>query len=123
MKQEFILYEQALSLKELDFNETCLGYCNSFFKNDIIKEGINGCVNSALESNEVTLPLYQQAFRWFREKYNLHTTIHPDKWCEISKDGLVVKDTCSYKTYKEAEIECLKKLIEIVKGDFNHNGD
>ena len=55
------------------------------------------------------------AFRWFREKYGLQITIHPDKWCEISKDGLVLKDTYSFKTFEEAELECLKKLIEICR--------
>lgn len=58
--------------------------------------------------------------RWFREKYNLHSTItsiSQESWqWHITKPGeslgkLYEED---FYTYEEAELECLKKLIEIV---------
>ena len=65
----------------------------------------------------VGAPLYQQAFRFFREKYNLHSYIEgaypwfrfyinseDDRW-EGHKEM----------TYEEAELACLRKLIEIAK--------
>ena len=64
-------------------------------------------------------PLYQQAFRWFREKHRLISSV------DISEEGtaqehyfVTISTQGSYgffKTYEEAELECLKKLIEIVK--------
>ena len=132
MKKEFIPYKQALALKELEFDEPCFGYCLLSFKKDIIKEGIKGCVNSALEKNEIALPLYQQAFRFFREKYNIQSSIifyseslgikkilshyqiqidylSNGKWCYFE----TLSDDVIYKTYEEAELACLIKLIEI----------
>ena len=71
-------------------------------------------------------PLYQQAFRWFREKYQLVNYIEyyaewnfeifriDDKIAEV-QDDVNVDYTFKGGTYEEAELECLKKLIEILK--------
>jgi hypothetical protein len=75
----------------------------------------------------LTVPLYQQEFRWFREKYDLfgcidlHTST-PIHWY-IRIDDIIKNDyvyhsednDLKFKTYEEAELECLKQLIEIVK--------
>ncbi len=122
MEKEFIPYEQALALKELGFDKLCFGYCLMSFKKDIVKEGINGCVNSALESHEVALPLYQQAFAWFRDKHKLHCS--PEYVLTGQSKG--IRFQINYYSditilskwrdkYEEAELECIKKLIEIVK--------
>lgn len=69
-------------------------------------------------------PLYSQAFRWFREKHNLDKTI--DSWTEQPMIDEIWDKAYQYyingeahhpyfKTYEDAELECLKKLIEIVK--------
>ena len=59
MNKEFVPYEQALALKELGFDEPCFGYYD---------EG----GNLYTEMVEVLkAPLYQQAFRFFREKHNV----------------------------------------------------
>ena len=60
------------------------------------------------------------AFRWFREKYGLFTHIEKG---ENPKNFYPIIDNVSYKYnpklwfdfYEEAELECLKKLIEVVK--------
>jgi hypothetical protein len=52
----------------------------------------------------VLAPLFQQAFRWFREK-------HRSKHIWIMDELL---DTGEY-TYDEAELACLKYCIEIVE--------
>ena len=111
MEKEFIPYEQALELKELGFDKPCFRFYNIegklvpeiiISKNQIDKLNLDKCCIS---------PLYQQAFRFFREKYFLHVPI-------MVKEGVWYFDkfsTKGYKTYEEAELECLKKLIEIVK--------
>ena len=125
MEREFIPYEQALALKELGFGEKCLGY---FFENKLYTEE-SGDVVKYFKS-DLTAPLYQQAFRWFREKYSLEGYIN----LSDSKEGDYFyyfnyintnnipnrREHCdffigNYKTYEQAELECLKKLIEIVK--------
>jgi len=121
MKNEFIPYEQALALKELGFDEPCL---EAYDKNGMLYYSITDKLVSAVNFNLNTpclAPLYQQAFRWFREKYQLHSTItsiSQESWqWHITKPGeslgkLYDED---FYNYEEAELACLDKLIEIVK--------
>ncbi len=39
------------------------------------QNGTKGDIREGLGLGEVTAPLYQQAFRWFRDKYDIHYTI------------------------------------------------
>jgi len=130
MNKEFITYEQALALKELGFKEKCLA---SFYTYDIenFKEDkfdYRGKFNVDYYSEDdyiintdksyyIATPLYQQAFRWFREKYRLYPII--DSFVGVK--GVVkffyklpMYDE-TFDTYEEAESACLDKLIEIVK--------
>ena len=123
MNKEFIPYEQALALKELGFDEPCLKYWNSIGEYFDQKDWFNWNQYEII----ISIPLYQQAFRWFREKYSLfgcidlHTST-PIHWY-IRIDDIIKNDymyhsedeNLKFKTYEEAELECLKKLIEIVK--------
>jgi hypothetical protein len=67
MIQEFIPYEQALALKELGFDFEDYDILGFYSK----KYGVT--THSQLTKNDEynPAPLYQQAFRWFREKHNL----------------------------------------------------
>jgi hypothetical protein len=126
MNKEFIPYEQALELRELGFDEPCLcRYCIVTKWEEPTGEillQLSDCELS--ERNLVKAPLYQQAFRWFRDKHKLcgdvrfyerfrfHYTffVHDIKYCEQS-DTMYI----DYESYEEAELACLNKLIEIVK--------
>jgi hypothetical protein len=121
MKKEFIPYEQALALKELGFDEPCLMY---FDKDKQLMYCPHWFNNSSLIENEIntSAPTWQSAFRWFREKYNIvgnvknlntHTTKH--KFYAEIVEPITVSSYSIYDTYEEAELECLKKLIEIIK--------
>jgi hypothetical protein len=126
MEKEFIPYEQALALKELGFDEPCLGvYYES--KTFYIYTKSKGVKNSDKTSQSwvFTAPTFSQAFRWFRETYNLHSCVAPVYEDEINKvilywfwiqgfDSFEDEDI-NYKTPEEAELACLNKLIEIVK--------
>jgi hypothetical protein len=63
MNKEFIPYEQALELTALGFNEECLAVVNV---NSYELKIINGSYNEELY---LPIPLYQQAFRWFRNQH------------------------------------------------------
>lgn len=129
MEKEFIPYEQALALKELGFDEPCIAcYTENAFgstpeqKVQYWREPIGGNDDYVF----VLAPLYQQAFRWFREKYDLYSQT-PSTCIEESNrifynnpiydelDNIVFDSMEQYTTYEEVELECLKKLIEIVK--------
>jgi len=117
MEKEFIPYEQALDLKELGFNEPCLKYWNGIGKYFDQKDWFDWNQSEYF----VSVPLYQQAFRWFREKYEYEVSIHK----LIEEDGYMASirwegvedifDQVEGNTYPEAELACLIKLIEIVK--------
>ena len=136
MEKEFVSYEIALELKELGFDEPCFGYYRpngnlEYVESHIVKDFSYLAKNSEWQ-DLVAAPLYQQAFRWFREKYNLRGFIgfRPNVKqfdCHIYDMSLSGKEYTEQRTmeefnkdpkvgtYEEAELECLKKLIEIVK--------
>ena len=102
MNKEFIPYELAVKLKALGFDEECLSY----YFNKQLSFGSKTSYGEVVEA-----PLFQQAFRWFREKYNLHFPIAvSDGFWFFERWRIGV-----YKTYEEAELACLTKLIEIVE--------
>ncbi len=79
MEKEFCTYEQALALKELGFDEKSLAYW--FNETPLNPEGQclvyyqkpydNTKITNGVIREYSWAPLYQQAFRWFREKYDL----------------------------------------------------
>jgi hypothetical protein len=112
MKKEFVTYELSLELKQLGFDKPCFGvYFNSTQELFIGKK-----VNQYTEDVRTSAPTYSQVFRWFREKYNLHQFI---EYIEVADryDWWVRHYMQHAKTYEEAELACLKKLIAIVKGN------
>ena len=131
MTQEFVPYEQALALKELGFDEPCFGYYNI---DPYLETPAFNMVKPFEHEWCLPAPLYQQAFRWFRKKYKLNseTPYLPN----VEKYGIVVSDMtikpkdlsknenfkrgveitnnfAQYDTHEEAELACLKKLIQI----------
>ena len=124
MEDLFIPYEQALTLKELGFDEPCLGYYDHDLGLFLLK------YFNYNSTEAVSAPLYQQSFKFFREKYGLASVIHLKMsnnkrkiWFNICElDNRLVKSMYfksyvkgMFKTYEEAELECLKELIKIVK--------
>ena len=145
----FVPYEQALALKELGFDEPCLGW---YSKDGTFYEG-----KMTIHQGLLSAPLYQQAFSFFREKYNIHYAMKPilgskngydsfpmlgwdydifvtnretknsyymgypvGEWFTATLDNFDEGETLSDLNihplnYEEAELECLNKLIEIVK--------
>lgn len=147
MEKEFIPYEQALALKELGFDELCFGVYKWFFngkkkyidlymdsniyiKNSLCKEKPK---YNILSSQSVSAPTFSQAFRWFREKYDLHGITFKNKKNKFYNEGIkthsytimgnynnVLYNILSneYKLlFEETELKCLKKLIKIVKNE------
>ena len=125
----FVPYKIALELKELGFDEPCFAFYG-LSRDDYktirlsIFQNLKTDYLPDIHHLDVTCdaPLYQQAFRFFREKYGLHYIICKN----IQMDGygyrevilipyMEENENTIFKTYEEAELECLKKLIEIAK--------
>ena len=78
MEKEFIPYEQALDLLEMWGDED----------------------TEYTPMSMLIAPLYQQAFRWFREEYNLDKVI--DNWAEQSVNGEIWSKAYQYYINGEA---------------------
>lgn len=127
MNKEFVPYDIALQLKELGFNEDCLAYYNTAVSSKDLETTDWWGKKENDFSYALIAPLYQQAFRWFRERYGLYSYIEPvlveAAKSPIKYDYVILeKDSDSenynnlpYHTYTEAEDACIRKLIEIVK--------
>jgi hypothetical protein len=126
MKKEFANYEQSLAVKELGFDEQCFSFYDSdgelYESEGYYKKGYN------VSDEEVIAPLKQQAFRWFRENYNVLAAVYSNAsgylyewhdsiggthrgWSEYEGPN----DSGVWDTYEEAEDACIDKLIEIIK--------
>jgi len=132
MKREFLTYEQSLGMRAIGFTEPCLAYYDKDgdFLGDIsVNEDTDNLYTNAdfvmyqdFKVADVSAPTFSQAFRWFREKYNLIGLVEGgyDNGKNIFtyviwngfKDNIIDE---YYETYEEAELACLNKLIEIVK--------
>lgn len=119
MENEFIPYDQALALEVQGFDEPCLAWYEvggSSLRPNATKVTLS-TVHTNSNSYMVSAPLYQQAFRWFRkhELYHeilLDTTTYPKYTYRIVNSfGAMIIAEHLYKTYEEAELECLKYLI------------
>jgi hypothetical protein len=127
MNKEFVTYAEALALKELGFDKICFGRFNNE-GNLVIAHTEKYIISNGVDRSKffTLAPLYQQCWRWFREKYGLEGVIQQAKdftwyrWeiSQYNEDGKAyVADWYEYKTYKEAELACLDKLIKIVKNN------
>ena len=124
MNKEFIPYEQALELKELGFDDKCFAAMDMYSNIDYGSEMYDWIKNGeTVQSTWAALPLYQQAFRWFREKYGLYSEIFVDDnktfgflISSFIEEGRLDKPlTRLFNTYEEAELGCVKQLIEIIE--------
>jgi hypothetical protein len=122
MEKEFLDYTEALELKAIGFDEPCFAFFNgthlSFSRFDTLGKLLD--IGKCLEA-----PTFSQSFRWFREKYGLYSCIMYSSdgiikggyspMIDIMKPHKAILDFNNYDTFEEAELECLKKLIKIVK--------
>jgi uncharacterized protein YuzE len=152
MKKEFIPYDQALELKELGFDDECLLQYSLTYDEDDKTIGVELFnASDCFVTSTIKAPLYQQAFRWFRNqvspqivinekgdsvqgmlsllplvylnnyeiqviKESIYHTLDNFSGAEIpSYQAAHIFNGYTVPTYEEAELACLKKLIEIVK--------
>ena len=118
MGKEFVPYEQALALKELGFDEPCVAIFG--INNELnVDDGFYKQEN--YHKDTVLAPLYQQAFRWFRDEHGMSGSIQIEhdayQWSiyEEGETSGLASDNWDGTDYEEAELACLKKLIEIVE--------
>jgi hypothetical protein len=125
MNKEFVPYEVANELKQLGFDYQCIHH----YKKNM--EGRHSTIptfemntpfgkNHNSFTSRVSAPTYSQAFRFFRDKYDLYADIYRigkkfNAGIEDMNIGSSKETVVEGVDYEEAELECLRKLIELVK--------
>ena len=120
--KDFTLYPEALELKQIGFDEPCLAWATLEYPNNIhIGNRYKTHRETDLPTKPFGVPTYSQAFRWFREKGYETWIPHNEegyqfviKWEFEHTGGIEVLRKIN--SHEEAELECLRDLIEIVKG-------
>ena len=136
MEKEFVPYELALRMKQLGFDEPCFAW---YYGKDLWmvdqeeSKPMNYRQNPIRGGNGIHAPLFQQVFRWFREKYSgYHGVSDTDFLFELTINGEFIRVTSTLKenrifqengsSYEEVELACLTKLIEIVEQKQKEDG-
>ena len=130
MNKEFIPYEQALKIKELGFDEKCLtSYandkdlmsvwnvdtqfeCATIMKDEPDKAYIFN--SNFKDSNWCSAPLYKQAFRFFREKYDFTYSIGKTNIAVVHY-GITTQLLQNNDSYEAAELAAIKWFIDVAK--------
>ena len=136
--KDFVPHKESLQLAELGFDELV------FAKYQKMSEGAKYQLqllakerNCNILDTAISAPTFLQAFRFFRKKYGLQSYINPELpfsynnpkytviFIKTTKNFVTYKDDTiwvkkdierkRFNSYEEAELECLRKLIEIVK--------
>ena len=119
MQEQFVTYEIALKLKELGFDEKCLGY---YAGDHLILS-----VRQQYYPNKVTkAPLWQQVIDWFEKQglivyCNIVITMHweyhigPAYPPMEEKYGNWIHSQYEYSTRKKAREQAILKCIELCK--------
>ena len=146
MEKDFIPYDRALRMKALGFDEPCL----AFYNGKHLDLGVWDWEYPAGDKRRnigqcPSAPTFSAAFRWFREKYKLHSVASFDKFIDEDNDvelddpyftyyysinelwdntkdynkfvrGFMnVASSRDFMSQEEAELACLDKLIEIAE--------
>ena len=117
IEKEFAPYQESFELKELGFDEPCLGwYQESNYGTEKVHVDSHWKTHlSGLEDEDfLSAPTFSQAFRWFREKYSVHSS--PRKYDETNwwvEWGTWTSPV--FETFEEAELAWLRKLIQTIK--------
>ena len=135
MEKEFVPYELAVKLKALGFSNSYSigGYQGGavfYYEEGKLYYDGRPMYSSDSHAGQIDAPLYQQAFRWFREKYRLNgllnhypntkewdCSVHNLEWSgkELMEYIKTEDRSLRYPKHEEAELACLEKLIEIVE--------
>jgi len=112
MEKEFVPYELALRMNQLGYkkegvDEDCFAFYDEEEYLFTVRE------QDDIDEEWLIAPTFSQAFRWFRENHDLNYVIVKAESWFYTINGCNTQE--GFNTYEEAELACLKKLIEIVE--------
>ena len=138
LEKYFVPYEESMELKRLGFKEECLFTYSSNTKElgVTLPTSANNLAINIQDFNTLypgvelcSAPLFSQAFNFFRDKYNLdaHVRMFNKRYSErcywkisdFNSEGILGYSDFA-ENHQQAEIDCLNKLISIVKNEYKN---
>jgi hypothetical protein len=115
MEKEFLPYQESLVLKELGFNEKCAAH---YLDEDDLELKWKIYRNLSINMTYlVQAPLFQQAFRFFRDKFNFRYSIGNTNVSVVHYGTTqLLQDNA---TYEDAELATIRFFIEKAKQQIN----
>ena len=131
IENEFVDYNTALALKKLGFDEPCILLYRGLDTQPVCQMSYDFKTEKNSDYNDatnywLTVPTFSQCFSWFREKYNIDSEFYMNHeygikfytYLLLELKGSVITHLSGFsgrfETHEETQLECLKKLIEIV---------
>ena len=117
MNREFLPYQESLELKELGFKEKCAAHYVDEYDSELeLKWKIYRNLSFNTD-NCVQAPLFQQAFRFFRDKFNFRYSIGNTNVSVVHYGTTqLLQDNA---TYEDAELATIRFFIEKAKQQIN----
>jgi hypothetical protein len=111
MNREFLPYQESLELKELGFNEKCAAH---YLDEDDLELKWKIYRNLSINMTYlVQAPLFQQAFRFFRDNFNFRYSIGNTNISVVHYGTTqLLQDNA---TYEDAELATIRFFIEKAK--------
>jgi hypothetical protein len=122
MEKEFVTYGLVIKLKQLGFDEPCMGvyYGDEDDIQFVLDVRETQYYAQKGYKNGVLVPTFSQAFRWFRENYQWTIKVNQvtkNNWSytleNFPNDRTYYGEV--YKSFEVAEIGCLEKLISFIE--------
>lgn len=133
LKNKFVPYKLAVKLKDLGFDEPCLGGFDYLTEGKepefkLLLFSVNKDDKYYEKRKQIPTPLWEDAFDWFRDKFNLDSYVRKITYREWQLEINYILQNDSEEEFKkskkfidfkgnqkDARITCLEKLIEIVE--------
>jgi hypothetical protein len=127
LEKEFIPYNLTLEIDKLGFSKS-FEICDEqyIYRNSRLCRANEGAIRmfESLNDEIILAPLYQQCWRWFREKYQMIFCYEPCLKKNLTYIFFIYIEATGEKVFvveskydEEAELACLNKLIEICKNE------
>jgi hypothetical protein len=132
MEKHFVTYNQALSLKELGFDEPCMGKYDTKQGDEWLLNIYSGHLHTQFgkQNKACIAPLRSQVFEWGRKEYKIHCSYGTTSDSREEVNGYCISNFIDGNrnylhidwevgSYEEAESACIDKLIEIIKNNLD----
>jgi hypothetical protein len=119
MRENFVPRRYSAELKELGLKTHCVA---TYFTDDVKEfKLLNMFTNSNAYTGNISAPLWEQAFAFLREEFqmvgSIDGSIQGDEaiyFWSITRDG-VTSISITFETWEDARLSCLIQLIELAK--------